>query len=58
MAAGISVCASAGDPSIPATQEPCTPAGSAVTGKSLPVSSLSNHYFGGQEDACDVRVGT
>lgn len=57
-AGGISVCASAGDPSIPATQEPCKPAESAVTGKSLTVSSLSNHYFGGQEDAYDVRVGT
>ena len=46
------------NPSVPATQEPCTSAESVVTAKSLPVNSLSIRYFGGQEEECDVRVGT
>lgn len=46
-----------GNPLILATQEPCIPAASAVTGESLPVNSLSTRHFGGQGNACDVRIG-
>lgn len=51
------VCVTSGNPLILATHEPCIPTASAVTGQSLPVNSLSTRHFGGQGNACDVRIG-